>query len=89
MRAGPTFDETRGGAAPGGCARQDDSFVIGRNAAPHANRICMSGAASLDSLAPGLADSRRSARRWNMGSKAGWRRLERLVRLHSGRIAGS
>jgi DNA-binding transcriptional MocR family regulator len=31
-----------------------DSFVIGRNAAPHAIRICMSGAASLDALARGL-----------------------------------
>jgi DNA-binding transcriptional MocR family regulator len=32
-----------------------DSFVIGRNAAPHAIRICMSGATSLDALARGLS----------------------------------
>jgi DNA-binding transcriptional MocR family regulator len=32
-----------------------DSFVIGRNAAPHAIRVCMSGAVSLDALERGLA----------------------------------
>jgi hypothetical protein len=32
-----------------------DSFVIGRNAAPHAVRICMTGARSIAALTRGLS----------------------------------
>ncbi|MEX3930850.1 hypothetical protein AB4Y32_03350 [Paraburkholderia phymatum] len=46
-----------------------DSFVIGRNAAPHAIRICMSGAL-LDSLARGLAAIGTTLEHWLEGGMA-------------------